>query len=98
MYFGVGFRLVSSILLFSSVQTLFQEAGVKVDGFMGNYNPIGGFQAYDIVICTIEKANSLINRMMEEKTLNEIGTFFFRFFFFFLQCVITFHLRALVLG
>ncbi|KAG1702420.1 DNA polymerase theta [Nymphon striatum] len=56
-----------------SFQKLFQEAGVKVDGFMGSHSAIGGLKACDIVICTIEKANSLINRLLEEQRLNEIG-------------------------
>ena len=45
-----------------SLQELFGDAGVRVEGFMGSYNPPGGFKSVDIAICTIEKANSLINR------------------------------------
>lgn len=57
-----------------SLQNIFGEAGVRVEGFMGCSNPAGGFKAVDIAICTIEKANSLINRMLEEDTLQDLGT------------------------
>ena len=40
---------------------------------MGNSNPAGGFSAVDIAVCTIEKANGLINRLMEERKLSELG-------------------------
>ncbi|GFR12403.1 DNA polymerase theta [Trichonephila clavata] len=54
-------------------QEMFQNAGIIVDGYMGAHHPPGGFKAVDIAICTIEKANNLINRLMEEKRLNELG-------------------------
>ncbi len=55
-------------------QGLWQDAGVRVGGFMGHYSSNGGFSALDVAICTIEKANSLINRMLEEQTqLTELG-------------------------
>ena len=53
-----------------SLQELFGDCGVRVEGFMGAYNPAGGFQQVDIAICTIERANSLINRYRDtEETL-----------------------------
>ncbi|CAG7822735.1 unnamed protein product [Allacma fusca] len=57
-----------------SLQELFGDAGVKVEGFMGSYNPPGGFKSVDIAICTIEKANSLINRLLTEGNLSQLGT------------------------
>ncbi|GIY31215.1 hypothetical protein CDAR_80911 [Caerostris darwini] len=54
-------------------QEMFQNAGIVVDGYMGAHNPPGGFKAIDIAVCTIEKANNLVNRLMEEKRLNELG-------------------------
>ena len=43
---------------------------------MGSQYPRGGFKTVDIAICTIEKANSLINRLLEEgcnNTLDKLG-------------------------
>lgn len=40
---------------------------------MGGINPPGGFTATDIAIATIEKANSIINRLMEEGDLSTLG-------------------------
>ncbi|XP_073985766.1 DNA polymerase theta isoform X3 [Rhodnius prolixus] len=48
-------------------------SGIRVEGFMGSYNPPGGFRAVHVAICTIEKANSLVNRLLEEKNFDKIG-------------------------
>ncbi|XP_071956971.1 DNA polymerase theta-like [Antedon mediterranea] len=55
------------------LQAMFQDVGIKVDGYMGSVAPAGGFDAIDIAVCTIEKANSLINRLLEEKKLDQLG-------------------------
>ena len=55
------------------LQSIFEPNGVKVGGFMGGHSPPGGFAGVDIAICTIEKANSLLNRLLEEGKLSEIG-------------------------
>lgn len=60
---------------------MFQNAGIVVDGYMGAHNPPGGFKSIDIAICTIEKANNLVNRLMEERRLNELGILFFSCWF-----------------
>ena len=52
---------------------MFQDAGIRVGGYMGSEAPAGGFKNVDIAICTIEKANSLVNRLMEEKKLDQLG-------------------------
>ncbi|CAH1408185.1 unnamed protein product [Nezara viridula] len=43
-------------------QEIFSGSGIRVEGFMGSYNPPGGFRSVHLAICTIEKANNLINR------------------------------------
>ncbi|XP_078375483.1 DNA polymerase theta-like isoform X1 [Oculina patagonica] len=56
------------------LQRLYQEAGVRVEGYMGSHAPPGGFVSVDIAVCTIEKANSLLNRLLEEnKVLSSLG-------------------------
>lgn len=54
-------------------QDLLSDSGVRVEGFMGGVHPPGGFNATDIAIATIEKANSLLNTMMEEGGLENLG-------------------------
>ena len=44
-----------------------------VGGVIGSQNPSGGFQALDIAVCTIEKTNSLINRLLEEGGVEKLG-------------------------
>ena len=56
------------------LQSIFEPNGVKVGGFMGGHLPSGGFSAVDIAICTIEKANSLVNRLLEEGGMSQLGT------------------------
>lgn len=54
-------------------QDILGTSGVRVEGFMGSHNPPGGFEPVQLAVCTIEKANSIINRLLEENLLNEIG-------------------------
>nr|XP_055035829.1 DNA polymerase theta isoform X1 [Misgurnus anguillicaudatus] len=55
------------------LQNVFQEAGVRVEGYMGNTSAAGGFSTLDVAVCTIEKANGLINRLIEEDKLDLLG-------------------------
>ncbi|XP_048360083.1 DNA polymerase theta isoform X2 [Sphaerodactylus townsendi] len=55
------------------LQALFQEAGVRVEGYIGNVSPAVGFSALDVAVCTIERANSLINRLIEENMIDLLG-------------------------
>jgi DNA polymerase theta len=57
-------------LLFKGILS---DSFIKVDGFIGNSSPHGGFQSVDMAICTIEKANSLMNRLIEEETIFEVS-------------------------
>lgn len=40
---------------------------------MGNETPAGGINSINVAICTIERANSIINRLMEEGNLSILG-------------------------
>ncbi|CAB0034834.1 unnamed protein product [Trichogramma brassicae] len=55
------------------LQDLLSDSGVRVEGFMGGVAPAGGFQSVHIAIATIEKANSLINRLMQDGDLDTLG-------------------------
>uniref|UniRef100_A0A8D3AI92 DNA polymerase theta n=1 Tax=Scophthalmus maximus TaxID=52904 RepID=A0A8D3AI92_SCOMX len=55
------------------LSSVFEEAGVRVEGYMGSTSAAGGFTALDVAVCTIEKANSLINRLIEEDNMSLLG-------------------------
>ncbi|ROT77098.1 putative DNA polymerase theta-like [Penaeus vannamei] len=55
------------------LQKMFGVVGVRVEGFMGSQGPPGGLRATDIAVCTIEKANNLVNRLLEDQRINELG-------------------------
>ncbi len=48
---------------------------------MGAMNPNGGFAAVHVAVCTIEKANSLINRLIEEERLSDLGKIILTLYF-----------------
>lgn len=52
-------------------------------GYMGSISAAGGFNSLDMAVCTIEKANSLINRLIEDDNMGLLGknAFFDTFFF-----------------
>lgn len=54
-------------------QDLFTGSRFRCEGFFGGYSPAGGFDRVNIAICTIEKANSIINRLLEQDKLSDIG-------------------------
>ena len=56
-----------------SLKDLLKNSNIRVGGFMGQHHPPGGFKMVDVAVCTIEKANSLVNRMLEEKILDQLG-------------------------
>ncbi|CDS39524.1 DNA polymerase theta [Echinococcus multilocularis] len=56
-----------------SLQHIFEGIGVRVGGFMGGVSPAGGLASVRIAVCTIEKANNLINRLIEEEHLSDLG-------------------------
>lgn len=73
LHLGILFIRFANIILALFTQNVFQEAGVRVEGYMGNTSAAGGFSALDVAVCTIEKANGLINRLIEEDKLDLLG-------------------------
>lgn len=55
------------------VQDLLRSSGIRVEGFFGGHTAPGGFENTDIAICTIEKANSIVNRLLEQNNIDAIG-------------------------
>ncbi|KAH0628689.1 hypothetical protein JD844_010112 [Phrynosoma platyrhinos] len=55
------------------LQAIFQEAGVQVEAYVGSISPAVRFSALDVAVCTIERANGLINRLIEQKALDSLG-------------------------
>uniref|UniRef100_A0A8C4Q9F1 DNA-directed DNA polymerase n=1 Tax=Eptatretus burgeri TaxID=7764 RepID=A0A8C4Q9F1_EPTBU len=55
------------------LKNVWQGAGIRVGGFMGNESPPGGLAACDVAVCTIERANGLLNRLLEDGQLNLLG-------------------------
>ncbi|KOX75679.1 DNA polymerase theta [Melipona quadrifasciata] len=75
---SAGKTLVAEILMIKTVlerrkKDLLSDSGVRVEGFMGGVVPSGGFAATHIAIATIEKANSLVNHLMEENEVINLG-------------------------
>ena len=54
-------------------QYMFQDVGIRVEGYMGSHSPAGGFASTDVAVCTIEKANSLVNRLLQENNMQQLG-------------------------
>lgn len=44
-----------------------------MEGFFGGYTATNSFESTDIAICTIEKANAIVNRLLELKNIDSIG-------------------------
>ncbi|XP_055376820.1 DNA polymerase theta isoform X2 [Condylostylus longicornis] len=55
------------------LQDLLCSSGYRVEGFFGGYSPPGGFDSINLAVCTIEKANSIVNRLLELGKLASIG-------------------------
>lgn len=50
-----------------------RSSGIRVEGIFGGYTAPGGFESTDIAICTIEKANAIVNRLLEQGNIESIG-------------------------
>ena len=55
------------------LQKVLLGVGVRVGAFVGSETPRGGFSCVDVAVCTIERANSLVNRLLEEKQISELA-------------------------
>ncbi|XP_059056715.1 DNA polymerase theta-like [Achroia grisella] len=55
------------------LQDILSSSGIRVEGFMGSQSPPGGLQAVHVAICTIEKANSIINKLLDDGNISELG-------------------------
>lgn len=69
----MNFRSFGSEFNFFLLQDLLSSSGIRVEGFFGGYHPPGGFESIDLAICTIEKANSIVNRLLEQDKLSDVG-------------------------
>uniref|UniRef100_A0A914VNS9 DEAD/DEAH box helicase domain-containing protein n=1 Tax=Plectus sambesii TaxID=2011161 RepID=A0A914VNS9_9BILA len=56
-----------------ALQKVFRSVGLKVDGYIGASTPTTGLDRWSAAVCTIEKANGLINRIIDDNALNDIG-------------------------
>lgn len=55
------------------LQDILSSSGIRVEGFMGAQSPPGGLQTVHVAICTIEKANGLVNKLLEEGNISDLG-------------------------
>ena len=55
------------------LQGVLASTGLRVGGFMATTSPSGGLRGTDIAVATIERANGLVNRMMEENQLETLS-------------------------
>lgn len=55
------------------LQNILSSSGIRVEGFMGSQSPAGGMQNVHVAICTIEKANSMINRLLDNGNIEDLG-------------------------
>ncbi|VDK68620.1 unnamed protein product [Litomosoides sigmodontis] len=56
---------------FLILQKIWRRVDLRVSAFIGSHS--SSFQDWDASVCTIEKANSLLNRMIDDKTIFDIG-------------------------
>ncbi|XP_037047750.1 DNA polymerase theta isoform X2 [Bradysia coprophila] len=54
------------------LQELLTSSGIVVEGYFGGYSP-RSFDTVDVAVCTIEKANVIVNKLLEQKKIDSIG-------------------------
>lgn len=55
------------------LQELLRPSAIRVEGFFGGYSPPGEFDSVDVAVLTIEKANSIINKLLEQRKIGIVG-------------------------
>lgn len=63
----MGLNVCSSIF-----KELLTSSGIVVEGYFGGYSP-RSFDDVNVAVCTIEKANSIVNKLLEQNKINTIG-------------------------
>ena len=56
---------------YNQLKLLFRYTEVRIGCFAGGNKPRGGVEAYDVLICTIEKANFILNYLKTEEKLGK---------------------------
>ncbi len=55
---------------------IFQNTKIRIGLFAGGNHPTGGIEKNDILVCTIEKANSIVNYLKMTKIFDSLGAIF----------------------
>ena len=56
-----------------AIRYAFEVCSLRVDGFMGGISSSGGLDAMDVAVSTFKKANMLINKLIDENIIDELG-------------------------
>lgn len=62
-------KLILAREKYNQLKLLFRYTEVRIGCFAGGNKPRGGVEAYDVLICTIEKANFILNYLKTEDKL-----------------------------